>query len=90
MLQKYDYLNPSAIKRLVAAGAKLSPFSPEILSACFEKANEVYAEMEASNPTFKKIWESIKAFRAEYFLNAQIAEYNYDTFMMILQRGGKL
>lgn len=24
MLQKYDYLNPSAIKRLVAAGAKLS------------------------------------------------------------------
>ncbi len=90
MLQKYDFLNPAAIKRLVGAGAKLSPFSPEILSACFDKANEVYAEMEASNPTFKKIWESIKAFRGEYYLNAQIAEYNYDTFMMIQQRGGKL
>jgi TRAP-type mannitol/chloroaromatic compound transport system substrate-binding protein len=63
MLQKYDYLNPAAIKRLVAAGAKLRPFSPEILSACFDKANEVYAEMEATNPTFKKIWDSIKAFR---------------------------
>ncbi len=90
MLQKYDYLNPAAIKRLVAAGAKLSPFSPEILSACFDKANEVYAEMETTNPTFKKIWDSIKAFRGEYYLNAQIAEYNYDTFMMIQQRGGKL
>ncbi|WP_438747839.1 TRAP transporter substrate-binding protein [Pararhizobium sp. O133] len=90
MLQKYDYLNPAAIKRLVGAGAKLSPFSPEILSACFDKSNEVYAEMEASNPTFKKIWDSIKAFRGEYYLNAQIAEYNYDTFMMIQQRGGKL
>jgi TRAP-type mannitol/chloroaromatic compound transport system substrate-binding protein len=90
MLQKYDYLNPTAIKRLVAAGAKLSPFSQEILSACFDAANEVYAEMEASNPTFKKIWESIKAFRGEYYLNAQIAEYNYDTFMMIQQRSNKL
>lgn len=90
MLQKYDYLNPAAIKRLVASGAKLSPFSAEILSACFDKANEVYAEMEDSNPTFKKIWDSIKAFRGEYYLNAQIAEYNYDTFMMIQQRGGKL
>ena len=46
--------------------------------------------MEASNPTFKKIWGSIKAFRAEYYLNAQIAEYNYDTFMMIQQRNGKV
>jgi TRAP-type mannitol/chloroaromatic compound transport system substrate-binding protein len=90
MLQKYDYLNPTAIKRLVAAGAKLSPFSQEILSACFDAANQVYAEMEASNPTFKKIWESIKAFRGEYYLNAQIAEYNYDTFMMIQQRSNKL
>ena len=90
MLQKYDYLNPAAIKRLVAAGAKLSPFSQEILSACFDASNEVYAEMEATNPTFKTIWDSIKAFRGEFYLNAQIAEYNYDTFMMIQQRSNKL
>ncbi|WP_349434685.1 TRAP transporter substrate-binding protein [Pararhizobium sp. A13] len=90
MLQAYDWLNASAIKRLVGAGAQLKPFSPEILSACFDAANKVYAGIEASNPTFKKIWDSIKAFRGEYYLNAQIAEYNYDTFMMIQQRGGKL
>ena len=90
MLQKYDYKNPTAIKSLVANGAQLRPFSQEILAACFEKANEVYAEMTASNPGFKKIWDSITAFRKDYYLNAQVAEYNYDTFMMIQQRNGKL
>ncbi|MBX3569558.1 MAG: TRAP transporter substrate-binding protein [Rhizobiaceae bacterium] len=90
MLQKYDFLNPTAIRSLVANGAQLRPFSPEILAACFDKANEVYAEMEASNPEFKKIWDSIKAFRKDYYLNMQVAEYNYDTFMMVQQRAGKL
>ncbi|CAM5357035.1 TRAP transporter substrate-binding protein [Mesorhizobium sp. UC74_2] len=90
MLQKYDYVNPGAVKSLVASGAKLRPFSQEILAACFEKANEVYAEIEAGNADFKKIWESIKGFRKEHYLWAQVAEYNYDTFMMIQQRGNKL
>ena len=90
MLQKYDYKNPPAIRQLVANGAQLRPFSQEILSAAFDAANETYAEMSANNPMFKKIWESIVAFRKEYYLNMQIAEYNYDTFMMIQQRANKL
>lgn len=90
MLQKYDYLNPTAIKKLVGAGAQLKPFSQEILAACVTASNEVYAEMEAANPTFKTVWESIKAFRKDHYLWAQIAEYNYDTFMMTQQRGGSL
>ncbi|PSJ50292.1 TRAP transporter substrate-binding protein [Pseudaminobacter soli (ex Li et al. 2025)] len=90
MLQMYDYVNPPAMKRLVANGAQLRPFNAEVLEACFNAANEVYADMEASNPQFKKIWDSIKAFRKEHYLWAQIAEYNYDTFLMIQQRNGKL
>ena len=90
MLQQYDYENPLALKKLIAEGAQLRPFSAEILSACFDTANEVYAEMEASNADFKTLWDSIKAFRAEHYLWAQVAEYNYDTFMMIQQRAGKL
>ncbi|TMV77061.1 ABC transporter substrate-binding protein, partial [Thioclava sp. BHET1] len=50
----------------------------------------VYANMEATNPMFKKIWGSIKDYRKDWFLWEQIAEYNYDTFMMIEQRAGKL
>jgi TRAP-type mannitol/chloroaromatic compound transport system substrate-binding protein len=90
MLQKYDYVNPGAVKRLVGAGAQLRPFSPEILDACFTAANEVYTEITATNAPFKKIWDSIVEFRKEHYLWAQIAEYNYDTFMMIQQRNGKL
>lgn len=90
MLQMYDYLNPSAIKRLVGSGAQLRPFSAEIMTACFDAANAVYAEMEATNPAFAKLWGSIKAFRTENYTWSQIAEYNYDTFMMQQQNAGKL
>lgn len=87
MLQKYDYKNPLALKSLVANGAQLRPFSQEILEACFNAAQEVYAEMTATNPAFKKIYDSMVAFRADHYLWTQVAEYNYDTFMMIQQVG---
>jgi len=90
MLQKYDYLNPGSVRKLVGEGAQLRPFSQEIMEACFNAANEVYAEITASNPGFKKIWDSLTAFRKEHYLWAQVAEYNYDTFMMIQQRNNKL
>ena len=56
--------------------------------ASFNAANEVYAEMEATNPAFAKLWGSIKAFRSEHYTWAQVAEYNYDTFMMLQQNAG--
>jgi TRAP-type mannitol/chloroaromatic compound transport system substrate-binding protein len=90
MLQMYDWKNPTAIKSLVANGVQLRPFSPEIMQACFTAANEVYAEMEATNPAFKKIWDSIKSFRKDYYIWAQVAEYNYDTFMMQQANAGTL
>jgi len=90
MLAKYDYKNPTALKSLIANGTQLRPFSPEILQACFNAANEVYDEITAENAKFKKIWDSIKAFRGEHYLWSQVAEYNYDTFMMIQQRNGSL
>ncbi len=90
MLEKYAWKNPKALKELVAGGAKLMPFPPEVLQAFFDASNEVYAELDATNPGWKKIWESIKAFREEWYLYNQTAEYTYDTFMMIQQNAGKL
>ena len=86
MLQKYDFLNPAAVKRLVAAGAKLRPFSPEILAACFKAANEVYAEITPRTRPSRRSGTRSTAFRKEHYLWAQVAEYNYDTFMMVQQR----
>jgi len=90
MMASYDQKNPAALRRLVAGGAQLRPFSQEIMQACFEAANSTYAEISASNPAFKKIYDSQMAFRKDAYLWAQIAEYTYDTFMMIQQRAGKL
>ena len=57
MLAKYDAKNPAALRSLVGAGAQLRPFSPEILDAAYKATNEVYAEISAQNPDFKKIIE---------------------------------
>jgi TRAP-type mannitol/chloroaromatic compound transport system substrate-binding protein len=90
MMASYDHKNPAALRRLVAGGAQLRPFSQDILSACFDAANSTYAEITASNAAFKKIKDSQDAFRKDAYLWAQISEYTYDTFMMIQQRNGKL
>jgi TRAP-type mannitol/chloroaromatic compound transport system substrate-binding protein len=74
----------------VANGTQLRLFSREILSACFDAANATYAEINAVNPTFKKIYEDQVAFRRDSYLWLQLAEYSFDTFMMVQQRSGKL
>ncbi|MBI2718488.1 MAG: TRAP transporter substrate-binding protein [Rhizobiales bacterium] len=86
MQAKYDALNPGALKKLAAAGAKFFPFPADVMEASFKAANGTYAELNASNPAFKKIYESMAAFRADAYLWQQFAEYTYDSFMMGAQR----
>ena len=62
------------------------PFSEPILDACFKAANEVYADIGGKNEDFKKIWESIKAFRQDQYLWLQVADGTYDNYMMIQHR----
>ncbi len=90
MQAKYDFKNPAALKRLVGAGAQLRPFPQDVLNASFDAANQVYGEINGSNPAFKKIYDSMMAFRAETYLYQQVPEYTFDTFMMIKQREGAL
>ncbi|TGD43928.1 ABC transporter substrate-binding protein [Pseudotabrizicola sediminis] len=90
MMSSYDHKNPTAVKTLVAQGAQLRPFTPEVLEACFNAAEEVYAETSAGNPGFATLWDSIKTFRGDFYQWTQIAEYNYDTFMMIQKNNGKI
>jgi TRAP-type mannitol/chloroaromatic compound transport system substrate-binding protein len=80
-MAKYDADNPKALRALIAAGAKLMPFSQPILEASFNAANQVYAELTAKNANFKKIWDSQVAFRKEGVLWGRVAENTYDNFM---------
>ena len=77
---KYDARNAPAIKRLVAAGAQLRPFSIDILDACYKAAGEFYAEASAKNANFKKIYESMVAFRTEQYQWHQVCEITYDAY----------
>ncbi len=90
MMASYDHKNPEALKRLAAGGAKLSPFPQDVMDASYKAALEVYAEINAVNPTFKKVYDDQLAFKKDAYLWAQVSEYTYDTFMMTQQRNGTL
>ena len=45
MAARYDMQNPAALKRLVAGGTQLRPFSNEVLEACLKATNELWAEI---------------------------------------------
>ncbi len=88
MQAKYDARNPGALKRLVAGGAQLRPFSPEVMQACFKAAQELYTETAATNAQFKKVHDNYMAFRGDQYLWWQVAEFNYDNFMVRAKAGG--
>ena len=79
---KYDARNASAIKRLVAAGAQLRPFSTDILDASFKATNELFAEVAAKNAKFKALYDSTIAFRNEQYQWHQVCEATYDNYMI--------
>ena len=82
MQAKYDAGNPAALKRLVAGGAQLRPFSQPIMDASLKAALELYAEVSATNADFKKVLEAMLAFRNDQYLWWQVAELTYDTYLV--------
>jgi TRAP-type mannitol/chloroaromatic compound transport system substrate-binding protein len=87
-LSRYDARNPAALRRLIAGGAELRAFSQPTMEACLKASNEVNAETAAANPWFRKVLESMQAFRNEEYFWWQVAEYNYDTFMIRSRQRG--
>ena len=85
-LAKYDALNPAALKRLVANGVKLMPFSNDIMAACYKATQEVYEDIAAKNSKFKAIYTSWKAFRDEQVQWFGVAEARFDGFMNAASR----
>ncbi len=88
--RQYDAQNPTALRELVAAGTKFLPFPQSVMEACFNAANELYAETIAKNPKFKKVYESWKPFRNEEVLWFRVAENTFDNFMARQSAANKL
>jgi TRAP-type mannitol/chloroaromatic compound transport system substrate-binding protein len=86
MTAKYDAVNPDALKRLLAGGVKLQPFSNEIMAACYKAATEVYDEFAVKNPKFNKVYGPWKKFRNEQNQWFAVAENRFDNFMIAAER----
>ena len=76
----YDAQNPPALRRLVASGTQLRPFPRAVLEAAEKASYEVYDEMSAKRPHFKRIYGEWKKFRDEQFLWFRVAEQAYDNY----------
>jgi TRAP-type mannitol/chloroaromatic compound transport system substrate-binding protein len=76
MIAAYDARSPQALRRLVAKGAKLKPFSQDILVACEKASFEYYEEVAAKNENFKRVYEPWKKFRTDVVLWFSVAEFS--------------
>ena len=88
MQAKYDAANPAALKRLVAGGAQLRPFPQPVMEASYRAANETYADVSGKNADFKKVYDSMVAFRGDQYLWWQVAELGFDAFMVRMRSRG--
>jgi TRAP-type mannitol/chloroaromatic compound transport system substrate-binding protein len=82
MLAKYDAVNAGALRRMIGAGTELRSFPQPIMEASLRAANELYGELSAKSPDFKKGYDSMVAFRGDVLPWWQLNEYAYDTFMV--------
>src|SRR5689334_12821789 len=90
MVSKYDAENPKALRELVAGGTKITPFPQPVMEACFNSSLELWAEISAKNPRFKKVYDSWRSFRNEEILWFRVCEGSFDNFMARMSAAGKL
>ncbi|MGN5538456.1 TRAP transporter substrate-binding protein [Alcaligenes sp. Lyrl_28] len=81
MQAKYDARNPGALKELVGQGAKVLPFSKEVLDASFKASEQLYAELSESNPQWRTIYADYRAFQKDELLWFRFAEARFDQYM---------
>ena len=79
---RYDIINPPALKRVVAQGAKLRAFSNDLIDGAHKAAMELYDDMAGKNPDFRKFYDSMRKFQAESGNWYLASEYSYDTAML--------
>jgi TRAP-type mannitol/chloroaromatic compound transport system substrate-binding protein len=82
VIGRYDYGNPTALKRLLSQGVQLRAFPQDVMEACYKAAIDIYADLSKTNPHFKKLYDSLVAFRGDSLLWLQVAELSFDSFMI--------
>ena len=81
MMAEYDHKNPGALSKLLQNGVKLQAYSPEILNAAYNAAQQLYADESAKNPAFKKIYTEFDKYRKTQNAWFSVAEFRMDGFL---------
>jgi TRAP-type mannitol/chloroaromatic compound transport system substrate-binding protein len=81
ILAAYDFLNPQALRRVIAQGTELRYFSRPIMDACYKASRELYAEEEARNPKFKKIYAPWSEYLSQQDEWMRVEEQQFDNYM---------
>jgi TRAP-type mannitol/chloroaromatic compound transport system substrate-binding protein len=61
-----EAIQGKALNEMKAAGVQIKVWPPKILAVFKDSWDDVVAEERAKNPSFKKVYDSYAAFRAEY------------------------
>ena len=80
MQTRYDAKNPPALKRLLAAGVTLRPFSDDIMQASRAASEQLLADEAARDPRYARILEHWRAFRQDSVQWSRTAELTYANF----------
>ncbi|HLS85684.1 MAG TPA: TRAP transporter substrate-binding protein [Burkholderiales bacterium] len=81
MTTQYDARNADALRRLVAQGAQLRAFSRPIMQAAHKAAFELYDELAAKSPHWKRIYGPWSKFRDDQYLWFRVAENTFENFV---------
>jgi len=81
MQAKYDARNPTALKQLVGAGAKLRPFPADVMHGAFKESMALYDELSARNENWRKVYADYAKFRGDQNLWFRFTEATFDRFM---------
>ena len=74
-------IGEAVVGRLVAAGAKVLPFPKAVMDLAFKESMALYAELNDTNPAWKKIYGDYAAFRKDANLWARFTEATFDRYM---------
>jgi TRAP-type mannitol/chloroaromatic compound transport system substrate-binding protein len=80
---RFDILNPPAMRRLIAGGAQLRPYSRPIMDAAYKATQELFTELSEQNPRFKRVWEHYDRHRLDQIPWFRVAEDSMANYVAV-------
>ena len=82
-MARFDVLNPPALRRLIAGGAQLRPYTRAIMDATYRATQDLYAELGEGNPRFRRVWEHWERHRIEQTQWFRVAEDSLANYVAV-------